>query len=90
MMFNFGRPEIAPSFMFSRYKDRFIVALNTQYEFSVRDIQGKTLATMGREVKREKLSTAERDYLLKNMKEERDWPDWIMGLIRKNMPKTKR
>jgi len=87
--FNFATPEIAPSFMFNRFRDRFVVAKNDRYEFSLYNTQGNIVSTIKRDVKPLKLSTKERDFLLREMQETRDWPDWIMKDIRKNMSKTK-
>ena len=87
--FNFATPEIAPSFVFNRFKNRFVVAKNNQYEFSLYNSQGNIVSTIKRDIKPQKLSAKERDYLLNKMKEERDWPDWIMKIIRKNISKTK-
>ena len=87
--FNFATPEITPSFIFNRFQNRFVAAINDQYEFSLYDSQGTILSTVKRDLKPPKLSTKERDFLLTQMQEERDWPAWIMKLIRKNMSKTK-
>ncbi len=87
--FNFAAPEITPSFMFDRYKNRFVVAKNDKYEFSLYDSQGNIVSTMKRDLKPSKLSTKERDFLLREMKERRDWPEWIMKIIQKNISKTK-
>ncbi len=89
VMFNFATPEIAPSFIFNRFKNRFIIAINTRYELSLFDSKGTILSTFKRDIKPPNLPTKERDFLLTQMKETRDWPDWIMKLIRKNIPKTK-
>ncbi|MCJ7582980.1 MAG: 6-bladed beta-propeller [Candidatus Aminicenantes bacterium] len=87
--FNFSTPEITPSFIFNRFQNHFVVAINNRYEFSLFDSQGTILSTVKRDLKPPKLSTKERDFLLTQMKETRDWPDWIMKLIRKNIAKTK-
>ncbi len=87
--FNFSTSEITPSFVFNRFKNRFIVAKNDRYEFSLYDTRGNIVSTIKRDVKPLKLSTKERDFLLSEMQETRDWPDWIMKDIRKNISKTK-
>ncbi len=87
--FNFATPEIAPSFMFNRFNNHFVVAFNNHYEFSLFDSKGTILSTVKRDIKPSKLSTKERDFLLTQMQETRDWPTWIMKLIRKNISKTK-
>lgn len=89
VMFNYSTPEIAPSFIFNRFQDHFVIAINDRYEFSLFDSKGTILSTIKRDIKPQKLSTKERDLLLTQMQEARDWPDWIMKLIRKNMAKTK-
>ena len=87
--FNFATPEIAPSFIFNRFKNRFVIAFNNRYEFSLFDSKGTILTKVKKDIKPPKLSTKERDFLLREMQETRDWPDWIMKLIRKNIAKTK-
>ena len=89
VMFNYATPEIAPFFIFNRFQDHFIIALNNRYEFSLFDSKGTILSTIKRDIKPQKLSTKERDFLLTQMQETRDWPDWIMKPIRKNMAKIK-
>ena len=89
VMFNYATPEIAPSFIFNRFQNHFVIAINNRYEFSLFDSKGTILSTVKRDIKPPKLSTKERDFLLTQMQETRDWPEWIMKLIRKNIAKTK-
>ncbi len=89
VMFNYATPEIAPSFMFNRFQNHFVIAINDRYKFSLFDSKGTILSTFKRDIKPQNLSTKERNLLLIQMQETRDWPDWIMKLIRKNMAKAK-
>ena len=89
VMFNFATPEIAPSFIFNRFKNHFVIALNNRYEFSLYDSQGTILSSVRRDIKPPKLSSKERNFLLAQMQKTRNWPDWIMTLVRKNIDKTK-
>ena len=89
IMFNFASSEIAPSFVFYRSRDHAVVAINDRYEFPILNLKGETLATIQRDIKPQKLSTKEQEYILDQIQESRNWPDRIMKLIRKNMPRVK-
>ena len=89
VMFNFATPAISPSFIFNRSQTRFVTGINNRYEFSLYDYTGAKLSTIERDIKPQKLSARERDLLLQQMQEERNWPDWIMDKIRKSLSKVK-
>ncbi len=89
VMFNYATPEIAPSFIFNQFQNLFVIAINNRYEFSIFNSQGAKFSTIERDIKPPKLSTKERDFLLREMQETRNWPPWIWKLVRKNIAKTK-
>jgi hypothetical protein len=89
VMFNYASSEIAPSLIFNRFKSHMVVAVGDRYEFPLLNTKGQQVSIIKRDVKPQKLSSRERDYLLNRIQETRKWPPWVMKLIRKNMPKVK-
>ena len=89
VMFNYASSEIAPSFVFHRSKDFAVVAINDRYEFPILNMKGETVATIQKDFKSLKLSNKEQEYILNQIQESRNWPDRVMKLIRKNMPKVR-
>lgn len=89
VMFNYATPEIAPSLIFSRSKAHTVAAVGDRYQFPVMDLEGRTISTVQRTIRPQRLKGKEKDLLLDLIEERRGWPPRILKLIKKNMPSTK-
>jgi len=86
VMFNYASSEIAPSLIFNRSKTHAVAAIGDSYDFSVMNLEGKDISFISRDLKPQKLSAKEKNYVLKQIEERQDWPDRVMKSIEKNMP----
>jgi hypothetical protein len=92
VMFNYSHDAYVPRFLYDHGGRLSAVGISDRYEIELLDEQGRTVTTIRRDLKPQKLSGREKDYLERTVREfakSKGWPDRVARELGKKIPATK-
>jgi len=92
VMFNYGKNEFSPSFIFTHNKNYTALGISSEYNILILNNAGKIQSHIQRDIKPEKFSKKEMEYFsedLKNLAKKRGWPDKVVRDLEKIIPDEK-
>jgi hypothetical protein len=92
VMFNYSHDAYVPRFLYAHDGGLSAVGISDRYEIELLDERGQTVATIRRDLKSQKFSGREKDYLergLREFAESKGWPDRVARELGKKIPAYK-
>jgi hypothetical protein len=92
VMFNYSNEVYVPQFLFAHGGRLSAVGISDRYEISLLNETGQSAGTLVRDIKRQKFSTKEKDYLKRELQEfakSKGWPDRVARELGKKIPPFK-
>jgi hypothetical protein len=92
VMFNYSHDAYVPRFLYAHGGGLSAVGISDRYEIELLDERGQTVATIRRDLKSQKFSGREKDYLergLREFAESKGWPDRVARELGKKIPAYK-
>ncbi len=92
VMFNYSHEAYVPRFLYAYNDDLSAVGISDRYEIALLDGNGRTIATLRRDLRPAKLSARERDFLerrLADFVKSKNWPDRVARELAKKIPAVK-
>lgn len=92
VMFNYGKDEFAPSFIFSHNKNYAALGISIDYDILILNNEGEIYSHIQRDIKPDKFSKKETEYFsddLKALAKKRGWPDKVVKDLEKIIPDEK-
>ena len=92
VMFNYGKDEFAPSFIFSHNKNYAALGISIDYDILILNNEGEIYSHIQRDIKPDKFSKNETEYFsddLKALAKKRGWPDKVVKDLEKIIPDEK-
>ena len=92
VMFNFSRPEFAPSLQFAHSGRYSAVGIGDRYDILILDEKGETTSHIRREIQPESFSKNEKKYFeneIEALGNERGWPRSVVRNLVKKIPEKK-
>lgn len=92
VMFNYGRSEYSPGFVFSRSQNLSAVGVGSRYYIRIIDEDGSLAAEIKRDIDPPLISKAERLFFrqaLEEKAEKKRWPNKVVSDLMKNIPDHK-
>ena len=92
VMFNYSHDAYVPRFLYAHGGRVSAIGISDRYEIELLDEPGQTVATVRRDLKPQKLSGRERDFLergLREFAESKGWPERVARELGKKIPAHK-
>jgi hypothetical protein len=92
VMFNYGKEEFAPSFIFSHNKNYAALGISNEYDIMILNNEGEIHSHIQRNIKPDKFSKKERKYFsedLKTLAKKKGWPNKVVQGLEKIIPDEK-
>jgi hypothetical protein len=92
VMFNYGRSEYSPGFVFSRSQNLSAISVSSRYQIRIIDQNGHLTAEIKRDVDPPAISRAERLFFREALEEKASkmrWPNKVVSDLMKNIPDHK-
>jgi len=92
VMFNYGKDEFAPSFIFTHNNNYSALGISQEYDILILNDQGTIHSRIQRDLKPDKFSKKEKEYFsedLKALAKKRGWPDKVVKDLEKIIPDEK-
>lgn len=89
MSYFYSTDEYTPSLLFSYYNGHSAAAASNNYEFVILDQKGKILKRVKRDTPEERFDSSEKEYLARQIREIKDWPNHVKRKLIDRIPKYK-
>ena len=92
VMFNYGKDEFAPAFVFTHHKNHSALGVSNEYDILILNNSGEIHSHIHRDIKPDKFSKKEKEYFsedLKALAKKRGWPDKVVRDLEKIIPDEK-
>ena len=92
VMFSYVHEACTPQFLFAHGAGLSAVGISDRYEIALLDEQGRTVATLSRDVKPGKVAAREREFLEREFGDfvkSKNWPERVVRELRKKIPAFK-
>jgi len=92
VMFNYGKDEFSPSFVFIHDKNYAALGISINYDILILNNKGEIYSHIQQDIKPDKFSKKEKEYFsedLKALAKKRGWPDKVVKDLEKIIPDEK-
>lgn len=89
VMFNYSLEEYTPFLLFSRYQNHSAIGVGNNYEILILNKEGMVISKIKRDIKPQRISSKEKQYFIKEIRDIKKWPYWVIKKIEKKIPKVK-
>lgn len=92
VMFNYGKDEFSPSFIFTHNNNYAALGISSEYDILILNNEGEIYSRIQRDIKPDKFSKKEKEYYrddLKALAKKRGWPDKVVKDLEKIIPDEK-
>lgn len=92
VMFNYGKDEFSPSFIFTHNKNYVALGISKEYDILILNNEGEIHSRIQRDIKPDKFSKKEKEFFSKDLKalaKKRGWPDRVVKDLEKIIPEEK-
>lgn len=92
VMFNYGKDEFTPAFIFTHHKNHSALGISKEYDILILNNKGEIHSRIQRDIKPDIFSKKEKEYFredLKTLAKKRGWPDRVVKDLEKIIPDEK-